>query len=101
MGLVNAGTTFPTTEVREMRGYLDVLYDYLNGSHAARLSADQAFAVYVEADGFGDCRSGEARTWLRDYFDGGRDWSHVRDSSDAAIERAALKLQAVVNGRAA
>ncbi len=80
---------------------IDALYDYLCGTHSGRLTADQRFAVYVQADGFGDCRVGEARASLREYFNGGTDWSHVRDSSPAGIERAGLELQRQVRAAAA
>lgn len=76
------------------RELLEPLYDYLVGSHSSRLTDDQAYSVYVLCDGFGPADlTGD---WLREYFDGGCDWSHVRDSSDAAILAAAAQLQRVV-----
>lgn len=77
----------------------DALYAYLVEGFGS-LSFEDRFAVYVEADGFGDCRVGERRDWLREYASGGLDWSHVRDSSPEAVERAALRLQEVVRAAA-
>jgi hypothetical protein len=75
----------------------ETLYDYLVGRLSHKLSDSERFAVYVEADGFGDCRND--RDWLVSYTRHGYDWSHVRDSSDEAMLRAFDTLVATVKGR--
>ena len=73
------------------------LYDYLVGKRSYELTDEDRFAVYVEADGFGDCREGEMRDWLRGYVNDGYDWSHVRDSSNEALLRALNRLTGIVS----
>jgi len=84
--------TFQTQDGRtglvDTKGSLETLYDYLiSGPNSGRLSSEDRFEVYCLGDGFGDTSSGEGREWLRNYCEGGYDWSHVRDSSPESIVR--------------
>lgn len=74
---------------------LENLYYNLFAEGARHLPREERVAIYLECDGFGDTRSGEARDRMIAYMEGGWDWSHVRDSSDEAIERAQAKLSAL------
>jgi hypothetical protein len=73
---------------------LDNLHYNLFGEGARHLPLDDRVAIYLEGDGFGSTRSGEARERMIAYMAGGWDWSHLRDSSDAAVERAQARLAA-------
>ena len=74
---------------------LDNLYYNLFGDGARHLPLEARVEIYLEADGFGDTRSGEARANMLDYMRHGWDWSHVRDSSDEALERTHSALTAL------
>lgn len=74
---------------------LDNLYYNLFSKGAAHLPLEDRVEIYLAADGFGDTRSGEARANMLDYMRHGWDWSHVRDSSDEALERAQAALTAL------
>lgn len=76
----------------DMNGARATAWEYLYGSLRDRLSDSDWVAVYLQADGFGDCREGEAREWLIDYIAGGTDWSHVRDSSPEALSRVLAEI---------
>lgn len=71
------------------------LYYNLLGDGARHLPLEDRTEIYLACDGFGSMSSGEAREWMLDYMQGGWDWSHVRDSSDAALESAQQMLSAV------
>jgi len=73
---------------------LDNLYYNLFGDGARHLPLEDRVDVYLEGDGFGSTRSGEARERMLDYMRHGWDWSHIRDSSDEALERAQARLRA-------
>jgi hypothetical protein len=74
---------------------LDNLYYNLFGEGARHLPLEDRVDVYLEGDGFGATRAGEARERMLDYMKGGWDWSHLRDSSDEALERAQARLTAI------
>lgn len=71
---------------------LDNLYYNLFGDGARHLPLEDRVEIYLEADGFGSTSSGPAREQMLDYMRHGWDWSHVRDSSDEALERAQARL---------
>ncbi len=71
----------------------NTVHDYLFGSQSHRLTAEAQVEVYLSCDGFGDTsRPGELRDQIRDYMNGGWDWSHVRDSSPQGFSRALAKI---------
>jgi hypothetical protein len=74
---------------------LDNLYYNLFGDGARHLPLADRIEIYLAADGFGDTRTGEARERMVEYMRHGWDWSHVRDSSDEALERAQSALTAL------
>lgn len=76
------------------RTQLENLYYNLFGDGARFLPLEDRVEVYLLGDGFGDTSSGPARERMLDYMAGGWDWSHLRDSSDAAVERADARLVA-------
>ena len=59
----------------------------LSGAERTILSAEQAWELYCLADGFGQQSPGELNQ-----INGGWDWSHIRDSSDAAIDAIANRI---------
>lgn len=71
---------------------LDNLYYNLFGAGAKHLPIADRVDIYLEADGFGDTRTGEARANMVEYMQHGWDWSHVRDASEAGIARAQARL---------
>jgi hypothetical protein len=73
---------------------LNNLYYNLFGDGARYLPLEDRVEIYLEGDGFGSTRSGEARERMLDYMRHGWDWSHIRDSSDAALEAAQARLTA-------
>ena len=75
-----------------METQLNNLHYNLFGNGARHLPLEERTEIYLECDGFGDTRTGEARQRMVEYMAGGWDWSHVRDSSDEAIERAKARL---------
>jgi hypothetical protein len=53
------------------------------------LTREQRIEVYLACDGFGDTsKPGPLRDDIREYMNGGWDWSHVRDSSPQGFSRA-------------
>lgn len=74
-------------------GAANTIHDYLFGSQSHRLTTEQQVEVYLSCDGFGDTSvAGELRDQIRDYMNGGWDWSHVRDSSPQGFSRALAKI---------
>ena len=71
----------------------NTIHDYLFGAQRDRLPAGADVEVYLSCDGFGDTsKPGPLRDQIRDYMNGGWDWSHVRDSSPAGFSRALAKI---------
>ena len=63
-------------------------YMHYSGKNCSTLSAEQKWDVYCLGDGFGRMSSAE----LKEINDGW-DWSHIRDSSNAAICEMADKIR--------
>ncbi len=87
--------TFETehgTATIDCDGARETIWEYLYGRLRWRVSNDDWFAIYAQADGFGDCRTGAARDELRAYVEQGSDWSHVRDSSPEALSRVLAEI---------
>lgn len=62
------------------------------GANRQKLSKEEFYKVYSLADGFGNY--GENVLLIVGY-----DWSHVRDSSDAAINRMATALKEITKNK--
>jgi hypothetical protein len=73
-----------STQAATVREYVMAAMHY-DGAMRARLTDGAWFKVYLLADGFGSISFAQAneQCW---------DWSHVRDASDAALERMAASI---------
>lgn len=61
---------------------------HYSGENRSRLTSAQFDELYALADGFGRCTPAQLRE-----INGGYDWSHVRDSSEAGVERMYRRIQ--------
>lgn len=69
-------------------GSLETIYEYLYLGQSHRLTSEDRLEVYLQGDGFGDTsKPGPTREQIREYTEGGMDWSHIRDSSPEGIYR--------------
>jgi hypothetical protein len=92
-----SGVTFTTedgsTGTLSVSGSLETIYEYLYLSQSHRLSSEDRLEVYLQGDGFGDTsQPGEIREQIREYTEGGMDWSHIRDSSPEGIYRVLTEI---------
>lgn len=69
---------------------------HYSGKKRHELSENERWSVYLEADGFGYFKHDP--TFLAGINDGW-DWSHVRDSSDAAVKRMASKIREIKHAK--
>ncbi len=69
-------------------------YMYHSGKHNTVLTNQQKWEVYCCGNGFGDLTP-EQLTQIND----GWDWSHIRDSDDAGVDRMYAKLQEILARR--
>lgn len=82
---------------------LVVAYMARDGEHYAVLKHDEALEVFLDGDGFGDLRAARSQhdpnEGEADALEGvvvNRDWSHIRDSSPAAVKRMADRIRGIV-----
>ena len=79
------------TEKQQVTWNVVVSHLHYNGELQGLLRSQDHDALWALADGFGRMPINELRELHID-----RDWSHIRDSSDEALDRIATKINEIV-----
>ena len=78
----------------ETRHFVMSYLDF-KGENRNDLTTDEAWEVFCLGDGFGNCTPEQLQQ-----INSGWDWSHIRDSSDEAFLRMAMRIKAIVSRKA-